>query len=227
MKIVILPGLDGTGALVSEVERRLVSAHSVIRFRYPSHLYSYDDLQEWVSAKLPSDDFILVAESFSGPLAIMIAEQDPLGLRGIVLVASFARSPRRLPVFLTYALEVLPIKSRLFIRLAQPFLMGRWSTNAFTTKFINALEPIPRLTITRRLREVLNVNVVKTLNKLSLPTVYLVATHDRLVPSRVSKDFGSSGSRVIALNGPHFLLQANSSASAEHISGFANQLEGI
>lgn len=128
MEIVILPGLDGTGKLVSEFEQLFLEENLVTSIQYPADLLLYDDLLDWVSKILPTDDYILVAESSSGPLAVMIAANKPLGLRGIVFVASFARAPTKLPAALAYALEVIPLTSRLLARAAQPFVMGRWST---------------------------------------------------------------------------------------------------
>lgn len=225
MKIVILPGLNGTGALVSEVEALLSLHHSVISMQYPTDLHRYDDINAWILNKLPVGDFIMVAESFSGPLAIMIAKNEPVGLKGIVFVATFARAPRKLPIFLTYILEVMPIKSRLLTGIAQPFLMGRWSTKSFTKKFRKALKPIPTSTIARRLREVLKVNVTEKLDELNLPMIYLSPTDDRLVPTKMSQDFGTVATNVIILDGPHFLLQAEHKASAKQIAKFAAEID--
>ncbi len=69
----------------------------------------------------------MVAESFSGPLAVMVASNMSSNLIGIVFAATFAKTPRKLPSLLTYAIEIMPIKSRFLTWLAQPFLMGKWS----------------------------------------------------------------------------------------------------
>jgi pimeloyl-[acyl-carrier protein] methyl ester esterase len=221
MKIVILPGLDGTGTLLSEVGERLARKHVVSIIQYPSNLYRYEDLQRWVEDSLPKDDFIIVAESFSGPLAIMLAGQKPFGLKGVVFVATFAKTPVKLPSVLTYAVEIMPIKSRLLTWLAQPLLMGKWSNTEFTAKFRQAMNLVPAATIAGRLREVLKVDIVKRLGRLSIPIIYLSATKDRLVPSRMSRDFDLAPDAIFAIEGPHFLLQANSPQAAEHILSFA------
>lgn len=54
----------------------------------------------------------MVAESFSGPLAVMVASNMSSNLKGIVFAATFAKTPRKLPSLLTYAIEIMPIKSR-------------------------------------------------------------------------------------------------------------------
>lgn len=221
MKIVILPGLDGTGKLLSETRERLEPKHIVSVIQYPPHMYRYEDLQVWVENLLPEDDFILVAESFSGPLAVMLSSKKPCGLKGVVFVATFAKTPVKLPSNSTYALEIIPLKSRLLTWLAQPLLMGKWSKREFTAKFRQAMHLTPASTIAGRFREVLKVDVAEKIRRLPIPFIYLSATRDRLVPSRMALDFALAPNVIFAIDGPHFLLQANSSQSAAHILSFA------
>lgn len=93
--IVLLPGLDGTGELFAP----LVAAWGD-RFRtqvvsYPrAERLGYAALADRVRALLPlHEDYVLLAESFSGPLGVMLAAERPQRLRGLVLCATFARSP--------------------------------------------------------------------------------------------------------------------------------------
>jgi len=192
MKILILPGLDGTGTLLSEIEELLSPEHDVTVVRYATDLYRYQDLKTKVQAALPSDDFVIVAESFSGPLAVMIASENPIGLQGVVFVATFAKTPIKVPEFLTYIVDIAPIKSRFLLRLAQPFLMGKWATPEFTTIFKQVMHAIPAATIAGRLREVLKVDVVKQITSIDIPIIYLSARNDGLIPSRMASDFGGS-----------------------------------
>ncbi len=220
MKIVILPGLDGTGTLLSDCEALLARDHGVLILRYPSELCRYDDLQAWVEDRLPEEDFVIVAESFSGPLAVMIAAEQPIGLKGIVFVATFAKAPRRLPSFLTRAVSFLPLKSRVMIWLAQPFPLGRWSDPTHTEAFRQAMHLVPGSTIAKRLREVVKVDVTQNLGRLEIPFIYLLATKDRLVPARMALDFKHRPDAIVPLEGPHFLLQANATRSAQAILSF-------
>lgn len=225
MKILILPGLDGTAAFLSEVVELLDSKHEVTAVRYATDLHRYQDLETRVEAVLPVDEYIIVAESFSGPLAAMIAAKNPNGLRGVVFVATFAKTPIQVPAFLTYLFYIAPTKSRLLIRLAQPFLMGRWSTPEFTTKFRQVICTVPTSIIAGRLREVLKVDVVKQLKDIVVPTIYLAARNDRLISSKMASDFDRPAHTVFEIEGPHFLLQANAKESAEHILDFAAQFD--
>lgn len=80
---------------------------------------------------------------------------------------------------------------------------------------------VPTSTISGRLREVLKVDVVDKLGHLGVPFIYLLATNDRLVPSKMSLDFELTPDTIFSIEGPHFLLQASPNQSAKHISEFA------
>ncbi|WP_320200728.1 alpha/beta fold hydrolase (plasmid) [Agrobacterium sp. rho-13.3] len=225
MKIFILPGLDGTGLLLSELENLLSKENTVSVIRYPSNLYRYDDLQIWVKNTLPDDDFVIVAESFSGPLAIVLASQKPKGLRGIVFVATFARSPVPVPLCFAHIVKIAPIRSKFLFWLVQPLFLGKWSGEAFAKSFRRALNRIPSATIAGRLREVLMVDTREQLRKLSLPMIYLRATEDRLVPSKMSADFDLAPEAIFTIEGPHFLLQSRAEQAAECILKFTASLK--
>src|SRR5258706_6807633 len=87
----LLPGMDGTGRLfswlVAELPRQI--APRVISYRTDEPL-GYRDLEKRIA--IPDEPFAIVAESFSGPLAIRIAAKRPKHLRAVVLVATFIRS---------------------------------------------------------------------------------------------------------------------------------------
>jgi pimeloyl-ACP methyl ester carboxylesterase len=226
MKIIILPGLDGTGLLLAEFETILAQQHSVSVIQYPPELFRYEDLHRWIEKELPDDDFIFIAESFSGPLAIMLAAQKLPNLKGVIFVATFARSPISLPQIATHLVSVMPIKSAFLSFMIQPLVMGRWSNESFTRSFRNAMQIVPKATLTRRLSEVLTVDVREQLKSLSLPLLYLLATQDRLVPERMSRDFDLGPGTIFAVDAPHFLLQSRAEEAAKAVSAFLLRCEG-
>ena len=98
MKLILLPGLDGTGELFAPLVAHLGADIETRVVAYPPDgSQRYTDLLEYVRASLPVDEpFVLLGWSFSGPLALMIAAEHPENFRGVILCASFQSNPRPL-----------------------------------------------------------------------------------------------------------------------------------
>src|SRR4051812_32511050 len=98
MRFVFLPGLDGTGLLFEPLLKIWNDAKPPIVISYPTnHFLDYSELEIYVRPQFPRrEPYILVAESFGGPLAIRIAAHQPAFLKGLVLSATFVRQPRGL-----------------------------------------------------------------------------------------------------------------------------------
>ncbi len=216
MKVIILPGLDGTGALVDAFCAAMPKPFEPVVLRYPVALTKYAELLAWVQAQLPVGDFAIIAESFSGPLTIQLAADSGHQPKAVVFVAAFAKSPRPIPRIALWLGRWLPVTSPSLAWLSQPLTMGRWANRAFLDQFSRALNGVPRRTLLQRLAAVRAVDVVGDLNRVSVPTLYLQALHDRLVPSSAAAPFRN----VQAIDGPHFLLQANPTDAAAVIGQF-------
>lgn len=95
IELILLPGLDGTGELFEPLVRILPAEVQPVIVSYPlDRELGYADLLPIVKAALPrGEDFFLAAESFSGPLAVEIAAEALPRLKGVVLCASFVKSP--------------------------------------------------------------------------------------------------------------------------------------
>ena len=98
-ELILLPGLDGTGRLFAPLVKALaqcgVSARAI---GYPTHdALDYVELERRVRAELPEcSAFVLLAESFSGPIALRIGAAPPANLKGLVLSTTFATRPTSL-----------------------------------------------------------------------------------------------------------------------------------
>ena len=226
MKLLVLPGLDGNGALHDQFVAGFdPAAINVEVVRYPTELTRYSDLVDWMSLRLPDEDFTIVAESFSGAIAISIAAAKPSHLRGIAFVATFASSPMKLPKQFAELLRILPMKSQTLLKIAQPLLMGRWSTETFFVKFHEVMQNLPRDTIINRVKQVLQIDLAAKIKEIEVPYVYLSASQDRLIPKSAMDQFQLDPSQVIHLEGTHFVLQANPQYAAKAISEFVSSLE--
>jgi pimeloyl-ACP methyl ester carboxylesterase len=93
--IALLPGLDGTGLLFGPALDACPDGVRPVVLPLPDlEARSYAELADHLAPRLPKDEpFLLLGESFSGPLALELAARRPDGLAGVVLVASFVTSP--------------------------------------------------------------------------------------------------------------------------------------
>ena len=88
MCVVLLPGMDGSGLLHEAFIAAMAPRLQVESVVYPADRFLDDrQLQAFVAERLPGDaPFLLIGESFSGPIAIRIAASRPPGLARLVCV---------------------------------------------------------------------------------------------------------------------------------------------
>jgi len=216
--------MDGTGSLFSDFISVLPKDSNPLVVTYPpDQPLTYAELEAFVSARLPTQPHILVAESFSGPIAIAVAATAPLGLRGVVLVCSFAKAP--VSALFGALLSKLPLW-RAPTRLAAAALLGRHSTPVLRQRLSAAMCEVTTNTWRARLRAVFSVDVTSKLKTLDAPLLYLQATTDRVVPRSAWRQIKRSlpSARLEQISGPHFLLQTKPVESAARITLFAKEL---
>ena len=92
-KLVLMPGLDGTGKLFAPLIPLLEHHFDLTIVTYPD-LDSFSDYIDCAQRQLPeAPGFSLLAESFSGPVAMALMARQPDQVGASVLSSTFARSP--------------------------------------------------------------------------------------------------------------------------------------
>ena len=222
--IVLLPGMDGSGALFEDFASELKARSFVISYP-PDQPLGYGELEEFVLAALPkTEPFILLAESFSGPIAVALAARQVPQLRGLVLVCSFAKAPLTFPTFLQKYLAGLPFW-RAPVALAARVLLDAYRSKTIEAKLEHAIRAVSPQVWNVRLRAVLGVDLTTDLCRIQIPVLYLRASEDKVVFSSASEVICRhvSAAKVVEVEGPHFLLQAKPKESAAAIRAFANE----
>jgi len=221
--LVLLPGMDGTGIFFEDFAAAIQHDFKPVIVRYPNDpLLGYAGLEPIVRAALPQDEpFLILGESFSGPLAISIAASNPAGLLGLILCVTFARNPHPLLPLVCAILKPLPAwRVPRFIQ--QPNLFGRFNSPYLRAKLREVRGRVSQRTLKARLEAVASIDVSEKLRRLSVPTLYLRGRHDRVV-SRASGDYIRKihpNVEVAELDTPHLLLQTAPHAAARLISEF-------
>jgi len=228
-KLVLLPGLDGTGELFCDFVSALSDAFDVTVVRYPiDACLPYTQLAEFVDAAVPATEpFVLLAESYSTPLAIQYAASGPANLKGLILCAGFASSPvkgwMRSACFL-----MAPIVFRIpSPRFAVRFLLVGWKAPASLLALVGRVKSLSHSGVpSDRLRQVIACDVREELSRVLVPVLYIRARQDRLVREKCVKEILEihPETAVATVSGPHLILQREPRLTAEIVAKFIEQV---
>ena len=209
--LVLLPGMDGTGELFDDFLRALGPGIRPVVVAYPlDRALNYDQLEGVVRLNLPLDEpYVLLGESFSGPIAVSIAAAAPPQLRGLVLCCSFVKNSRPMLRALEPFIDLLPVRGIPSPVLSRA-LLGRFSTPRARQALAIVMRGVSPVALRARMRAVLRADVGALLTRVRVPMLYLKASEDRIVPSAAAELISrlSPGVRVVEIEAPHFLLQA-------------------
>lgn len=221
IRIVVLPGLDGTGQLLGPLAAELDM--EVVHFPTDEAL-GYSQLEERIEAALPKDGrFILVGESFSGPLVLRIAAKRPRGLVGVVMVGTFlsAPVPRVLRVFAPL-LKALWFSWPLPSWLVRRLLAGRDAPESLIQEVRRVVRSVKPRVLAHRLREILMVDARAALTAVKVPILWISGGKDALLRpmDRAQLVAINAGVETSVVDAPHFILEREPLASAELIRAF-------
>jgi pimeloyl-ACP methyl ester carboxylesterase len=217
VKTLVLPGLDGTDLLLDGFRESAPSTHHVTVLTLPDdHSVGYRELCEQFSESVHSmRQCTLIGESFSGPLAVLLAHRHPDVVRHLVLVASFATSP--MPRAATLVPWAVVFRWPLPTFVARRFLVGPNLELIPTLK--HALRIHAARTLAYRMRTIAAVDVTSEVQELTCPITYLRPTHDALVSKRHAQTLLRLNKRVTVrqIEGPHLILQTQPQQAWRHI----------
>jgi pimeloyl-ACP methyl ester carboxylesterase len=226
--LVLLPGLDGTGELFRPYVEALGSKLTSTTVSYsPSSHGTYADCKAVALSKLPQrEPYVLLGESFSGPIAIALAAARPAGLRGVILVGTFATSPSPWLGWLVPFLRFTPT-GRMPAAAMNRTLLGAFATPSVESQLHSAIGKVKPEIYRQRLRAISKVNVRADLARINVPMVYFRATHDELVPRSASEQIASLWPQlsIVDFEAPHLLLQCAPVAAARATQEFIARLD--
>ena len=224
----MLPGLDGTGLLFKPAVRACPSALEPLVQELPSREpLDYGDLANRLAAELPRNEpFVLLGESFSGPLALELAARHPEGLLGLVLIATFVTPPNSRWLFLLPWSFIFKFSPPRFI--VQRYFVGRRGTDEILAFLRHMTDFVAPEVMAHRVQLVSSVDARGSLEQCPVPILYLQASEDRLVHQsalaeilRVRPD-----AEHRRINSPHFVAQIAPEEVWGHILPFVSGLRG-
>jgi pimeloyl-[acyl-carrier protein] methyl ester esterase len=222
--IILLPGMDGTGELLRALADQLALHRPVQLFAYPlDRTLSYAELTTYVVERAPNRPFVVLGESFSGPIAIEIAATDPRAA-GLVLASSFARHP--LPALFAALAGLLDLRW-LPKRIIATALMGSTATPELTARLHRVLPALPHEVLQFRAREVLRVDKRDRLREIACPVLCLHGRFDYLVNRRQVDEIVTAQAccQVHWFDSAHMLLATHPEAAVKAINHFCEQMD--
>ena len=229
--LVLLPGFDGTGRLFSPLHKELAEDVDTIVLSYPNDkVMTYSDLCHYLKDELPNSPYVLLGESFGGPLAMMLLTYADENLKGIILCVSFVKNPQVLASKL-----IRPFLKPKHLQKETPawhiktMLMNGVSDATLTRNIQAATAELSREAYFYRLREIADVDVTRILQKCELPILYLRAKKDRLVYESSMKLIEKLGKNVTVelFDAPHMLLQTKPKQAAQSIRRFLDNMNVV
>jgi pimeloyl-[acyl-carrier protein] methyl ester esterase len=214
---ILLPGLDGTGDLFGSFVAAAPPGFPARVLPLPhDRPRGYRELSEWVLARLPTDPVVLIAESFSGPLALLVADRCPR-VTAVALCASFVKAPvsRLFAAVPKLILRRLPPAA-----LVSFFMTG--GDRGLAEALRGAVAGVGADVIAERISAVLRVDVTPELRRLSRPLLWIRAKGDRLVPARNTEKVRAlkPSARFVEIESPHLVLQTHPVEAWSQIRSF-------
>ena len=183
------------------------------------------ELEQLIETKIPENKkFILLGESFSGPLALRIAAKNPPNLLAVILSATFVKSPK--PLWL----KILPIKQ--LCKMPRPFfllkhiLLGDVSDTAIEQTIKKIMNMVTPDVFAKRIIAVLSVDESEALKKINVPILYLRAVNDMVVGKKSLNTIQKLKHDVqsVDIKAPHMLLQTQPQKAWREIIQFTKSL---
>jgi pimeloyl-ACP methyl ester carboxylesterase len=228
VSLVLLPGLDGTGSLLRPLVDELGDMQARV-ITYPPHqALKLGELSALVLRQLPASKVTIVAESFSGLVALSLLTSAAARISGVIFVGAFAEPPRPL------LLRLSPLASRSpgLLRSSPAFLLRQFCLGAEATtrdlaSLREALAAVSPAVLAQRLALVASRHAFA--KSFDVPSCYLRARQDRLVPAHAVKWFSSRfrNFELAEIDGPHFLLMMKPGEAARAITQQVRRMAGL
>ena len=210
--LLLLPGIDGTGRLFAPFQGVLSPEFETAIATYPDKPLTYEGLFPSIRDVMPwNAPYTIIAESFSGALALRFAAQQPQNIRAVILSAAFVRNP--LPPMLHWGRRLLNDAG--FLRrpsevLLKKFLAPEDCPEVLCDAVRAALETVSREVLAYRVWLAAETDSREALRLCPAPILYLQAARDSIVGPENLAEIKAIRPDVqsVTLDGPHLLLQS-------------------
>ncbi|WP_417534539.1 hypothetical protein [Marinobacterium stanieri] len=209
MKLILLPGMDGTGILFTPLIHHLDGLDTKVIPLPNDGPQDYSTLSTHVASIIGDEECIIIAESFSGGIVETLLRSGEANIKHVIFFASFLSCPS---FFLLKIAIYLPLQTLLNIPLITPFFMrlfclGHNASADSINLLKKAISLVPAATLKARMRQASAYKASSLV--FHTPATYIHPKHDLLVSDR-SLEFVSRFNTIelIETDGPHFIIQS-------------------
>ena len=195
--VVYVPGIDGTGELLLGTAKRIEAQNRLMRVRYihegmDGDAALYEHLADSIAQRMEEAQIrgaIVLAESFGGGVALTLALRHPDLVCGLMLVNTFCYYPQRVRIRLGAAL--VPFTPKRLLSLGRMGLAGKLFFRPRKDPEAEALfkQAIPGFAAggyAERMKAIPELDLRDRLADVTLPCDLYCASHDTVVPSKVT-----------------------------------------
>lgn len=218
MRLLLLPGLNGSSNLFAPLFDELRDMDCQALTLPAQGPQDYDSLADTLIGSLGHTPFMLLGESFSGPLAYRLALRNPEGIRGVIFAASFLTCPfaplallRHMPIPLALAAQPWALRA---------LCLGHDADEPLLQRVQGEVRLLDNAVVRARLASLAKLRAPR--QRLALPTLHLWPQQDRLVSAQAARQLADycTDIRQLRVDGPHFILQTQPQTCAEAIRAF-------
>ncbi len=209
--LVLVSGLDGTGQLFYTQVPRLAEFFTVATYSLRDDATDMAtlvaDLHDVIDMVAPDGQpVVLLGESFGGALSLSFALKYPERVAALVILNSFAKFLPQIRLRAgRAALSAMPWGAMGIVRRLTAFRMhSRHTTPEALRRFMELMRLTTREGYLNRLAVLMDYDVRDELARLRVPTLFLAADRDHLVPSVEQAEFMAAripGASVLVLQG--------------------------
>ena len=210
MKVLLIPGMDGTGKLFRPLLDELPSDMDtqVICLNDLAAQTPIEQALE-IASLIGSEEVIILSESYSGYIAYHLSLLPNLNIKHVIFAASFLENPtwfsrlnRLLPLNLVRSGLIPDI-------ILSPVLFSQRNNKNLVKLFMSSLKSVSNSTLRQRLNAI--ANLVRPNESVLVQCTYVQASNDYLVSKRTVDVFKELciNINVVKANGGHFIVQSN------------------
>jgi pimeloyl-ACP methyl ester carboxylesterase len=229
--LVLLPGLDGTGSLFAPLLAHLPEGLIPVVVKYPpDKVLYYEQLYPYIREVMPwNEPYILLAESFSGPLAIKFAAAQPENVHALVLVSSFfSKIDAPAASWTSFFTKEKWFEHATPDSAIKQLITGGVCEPALLSAIKQAIHTVQPEVLAHRVRLMFEIDLSNALKELRAPLLCLAGTQDKLAAPQAIQHLlaAKANSACVTFDTSHLLLQTHPKEALQAIQHFARNLPG-